>query len=62
MTLGHVAASVAPPPGTVPVVFKPFTVTLRAEAAEAHNCFTASKVARDAYPVVDAAKVVDLGP
>ena len=42
-------------------MFKPYHVTLHAADADDELCFSASHVTANAYPVIDAAKVVDLG-
>ena len=59
--LGAKSASVGPVTAAVPAVFRHYKVTVRAAVANALFCFTASKVKPGAFPIVDGAKVVDLG-
>jgi hypothetical protein len=60
--LGASSASVLLKPGSIPAVFKRFKVTLLAPVPNAVLCFTASNLTALSFPVIDEAKVVDLGP
>ena len=60
--LGANSASVQLAPGSFPAVFKRFKVTLTAAVANAEICFTATNLTEFSFPVIDGAKVVDLGP
>ena len=60
--LGTTSKTVALPLGTQPAVFKRYQPTVRAAATRARFCMTATKLTGNAYPAVDAVKVIDLGP
>ena len=61
MKIGSASKSVSLPKGGYPAVFKHYAVTVASSAANARFCIGGSNFAKNAFPVVDAVKVIDLG-